>query len=160
MVTPRQGALSFPRRYKYLSLLLLAVLVVFLAWPTTTPQSPIWDVWVLDQSGQPLQGMTVRLSYQNYSAESESHEEDLQTDANGHVVFHPQSLRASRITRALAMARSATAGVHASFGPHAWVWAFGKGLEGVAEVTNWNGAPPRMASKIVAKPGESVIRTY
>jgi len=136
-------------------------MVVFLAWPTTTMQSPMWDVWVVDQSGRPLQGMTVRLSYQNYSAESESHSEDLQTDAKGYVLFYPQTLRASRIRRALAIAQSATEGVHASFGPHAGVSTFGKGLEGDAvndgHVTDWTGEPPRMSSKVAAKPRIAVI---
>jgi hypothetical protein len=164
MAEPRRGVLSFLERHRYIAVLSLAALGVFLAWPTTTIQCPMWEVWVVDQSGQPLQGMTVRLTYQNYSAESESHSEDLQTDAKGYVLFHPQSLRVPRGQRALAIARSATAGVHASFGPHAWVWTFGKGLEGVAvndgHVTDWTGAPPRMASKVVAQPGTSVIRTY
>jgi hypothetical protein len=164
MVEPHRGVFSLLKRHKYISALSLTGLVVFLSWPITTTQCPMWEVWVVNQSGQPLQGMTVRLGYQNYSAESEAHSEDLQTDVNGYVFFHPQSLRVLRVQRALAIARSAMAGAHASFGPHAWVWTFGKGLEGVADddghVTDWTGAPPRMASKILAKPGTSVIRTY
>ncbi len=164
MVEPYRGVLPLLKRHKYSTVLSLAALGVFLAWPVTTAQCPMWEVWVVDQSGQPLQGMTVRLTYQNYSAESEEHSEDLQTDAKGYVFFQPQSLKVLRVQRALAIARSAMAGVHASFGPHAWVWTFGKGLEGVAvndgHVTDWTGAPPRMVSRVVAKPGTSVIRTY
>lgn len=162
MSLPRH--LSFLVRHRYISIFSLAALVVFLAWPTSTVQCPTWEVRVVDQSGQALQGMTVRLTYQNYSAESEAHSEDLQTDAKGYVVFQAQNLRVPRVQRALATARSAMAGVHASFGPHAWVWTFGKGLEGVAvsdgRVTDWTGGPPRMKSKVVAKLGNSVIHTY
>src|SRR5450432_2023982 len=96
-----RGVLSFLKRYRLVAVLLLVALPVFMAWPTTTAQSPMWDVWVLDQSGQPLQGMTVRLTYQNYSAESGSHSEDLQTDASGHVLFRPKSLKVPRIQRAI-----------------------------------------------------------
>src|SRR4029077_11842073 len=105
---------------------------------------------------QPIQGMTVRLTYQNYSAESESHSEDLPTDANGHVLFQAQILRVPRVQRAFVTARSAMQGVHASFGPHASVWTLGKGLDGIAVndgyVTDRTGTPPHMASTIVAKP--------
>jgi hypothetical protein len=152
----RRGFLSFPERYWLVAGLLLVALTVFMAWPTTTAQCPMWDVWVVDQSGQPLQGMTVRLTYQNYSVESGSHSEDLQTDASGHVLFRPKSLKVPRIQRAIGTMESAMGGVHASFGAHAWIWAFGNGLDGDAvsdgHITDWTGAPLRMESKIVAKP--------
>jgi hypothetical protein len=164
MVNPQQSVSFFSWRNKYIGVLSLLAVVTFLAWPTTTAQCPTWEVHVVDQAGQPVERMTVRLSYQNYSAESESHSEDLQTDAKGYVLFHRQNLKVPRIQRILAVARSATGGVHTSFGPHAWVWTFGNGLEGTAvndgKVTDWTGTPSRMVSKIVAKAGDSVIRTY
>ncbi len=164
MDKPHGGLFSRFRKPKIMVAVSLAALLGFLAWPTTTVQCPMWKVQVVDQSGQPLQGMTVRLSYKNYSAESESHEDDLRTDASGYVLFDQKSLRAPRIERALAIVSSATGGVHASFGPHAWVWAFGDGLEGTAvsdgHVTDWTGSPSQMTSKIVAKPVTSLIRTY
>jgi hypothetical protein len=164
MGEPREGFFFPFRRSKYIGALIVAALFAFLAWPTATVQCPTWGVQVVDDSGHPLQGMTVRLSYKNYSGESESHHEDLQTDAKGYVLFHQKSLRAPGVRRALAIVGSATGGVHASFGPHAWVWTFGKGLEGIAvndgHVTDWTGSPSQMTSKIVAKPGTSVIRTY
>ena len=48
---------------------------------------PAWDVWVVDQNGRPVSGVTVRLTYQNYSAELRSLEVDAITDAHGHVRF-------------------------------------------------------------------------
>ena len=164
MGEPHGGLISGFRKPKYIGALSLAALLGFLTWPTATVQCPMWEVQVVNESGQPIEGMTVRLSYMNYSAESKSHEEDLRTNASGYVLFHQKSLRAPRIRRALATVSSATGGVHASFGPHAWVWTFGDGLEGTAisdgHVTDWTGAPSRMTSKIVAKPVTSVIRIY
>jgi hypothetical protein len=134
----------------------LVALILFLAWPTTTAECPIWEVWVVNEAGQPMEGMTVMIHYENYSAEPEGHSEQKQTDAGGYVVFSPRSLEASRWRRILTTIQSAGAGVHASFGPHAWVMTYGNGLEGDAVsngyLTDWTGAPPRMASRIVAKP--------
>jgi hypothetical protein len=134
----------------------LIALVIFLAWPTTNAQSPFWEVWVVNEANQPIEGMTVTLIYQNYSAESEEHSEQKQTDALGYVAFPPQNLKVSRLHRIATTVQSARAGVHASFGPHAWVMASGDGLDGTAVsngyVTDWNGAPARMASRVVVKP--------
>jgi len=48
--------------------------------PLSSLDSPAWDVWVTDQSGQPVSGLTVRLTCQNYSVEQESHEIDATTN--------------------------------------------------------------------------------
>jgi hypothetical protein len=93
--------------------------------------APQWEVLVVDGNGKSVEGMTVRESWQNYSIETEGYEKDLVTDANGKVSFPAQSIRASILRRTLGTLRSAvTTGVHASFGPHAHVFAFGHGLEG------------------------------
>jgi hypothetical protein len=134
-----------------------AVIVVGIALiPLRSLDSPAWDVWVTDQSGHPISGLTVRLTYQNYSAEDKSHETDATTDASGHAAFSAQTLRASVARRAVMMLSSATEGVHAGFGPHATVFAFGKGLQGFAideqrnVVVDWTGKPDRMESRIIA----------
>lgn len=143
------------RKIFFLTISLIA-LTTFLAWPVRTVQSPFWEVWVVDEKGQPIEGITVVLSYHNYSAESEGHSEQKQTDAGGYVVFAPRSLKASRFRRMVTTVQSASAGVHASFGPHAWVMAYGKGSQGEAVsngyVTDWTGTPLRMESRIVARP--------
>src|SRR5579862_548142 len=107
-----------------------AVGAVFI--PLRSFDCPAWDAWVTDQSDQPIAGVTVRLTYRNYSAEQESHEIDAITNAQGHVAFKAQTLSASLGRRAAATLWSAAAGVHASFGPHASVFAFGNGLQGFA----------------------------
>jgi len=117
--------------------------------------APQWDVWVRDESGMPLAGLSVRLSFENYSAESDSHEMTLVTDRSGHVAFPAQFRTASLLQRAFYTAGSAMEGVHASFGNHAFVFVFGGGYEGEAvagqDIANWTGSPTKMASTIVAK---------
>jgi hypothetical protein len=157
-MTDDRVAFGAALRDRKISLLIISsvALIVYLVWPTNTPESPFWEVWVVNEAGQPIEAMTVTLTYENYSAEYEGHSEHKYTDANGYVDFSPTSLRASRLRRIAATLRSAEAGTHASFGPHAWVMASGNGLDGIAVsdgyVTDWTGAPPRMASNIVAKP--------
>ena len=125
--------------------------------PLRSLDCPAWDVWVADQSGQPVSGLTVRLTYQNYSAEQESHEIDATTNAQGHVAFKAQTRSASLGRRVAATLRSAAAGVHASFGPHASVFAFGNGLQGFAidnreVIVDWAGKPGHMESRIIVTP--------
>lgn len=134
----------------------VAIMLAFV--PVRSLSSPAWDVWVADQSGHPVLGVTVRLTYRNYSAESESHEADAMTDVQGHVAFTAQTLNASLGRRIIAMLSSAMAGIHASFGPHASVFAFGRGLQGFAideqrnVLLDWTGKPDRMESRIVVAP--------
>ena len=110
---------------------------------------------MVDGEGRPLQGMMVRLEYQNYSTESTSHELTSQTDKNGRVTFQPQRQSASLIERAFYTASAAMAGVHASFGRHASVIAFGDDWSADAVVgqyvADWTGSPHSMQSRIIAK---------
>ncbi len=133
-----------------------AVMAIIALWPTGYLASPRWEVWVVTQDGQPIQGINVRLVYQNYSAEGRSHEITLMADESGHVLFPPQYERASIIQRVFYAISSAQGGVHASFGRHAYVFAFGGGYEGDAVtgkyVADWRGDPESVQSRIVAKP--------
>jgi hypothetical protein len=125
--------------------------------PIKTLNSPAWNVSVVDQNGQPVCGITVRLSYQNYSAEDKSHEIDGTTDHYGHAAFKPQALSASGASRMVYTLQSALGGVHASFGPHASVFGFGRGLEGFNVdsqdlIAEWTGKSESMQSRIVVRP--------
>jgi hypothetical protein len=117
--------------------------------------APQWNVYVKDERGTPLVGLYVRLSFTNYSAESQGHEITLFTDHSGHVDFPAQYRTASLLQRTFYTVRSAMGGVHASFGKHAFVFVFGGGYEGDAvtgaHVTDWSGSPTKMASTIIAK---------
>ena len=134
-----------------------ALLLVLAAIPIPSTHCPHWNVTVVDQSGRPVPGVTVRLSYTNYSAEDERHEIDKRADESGQVAFPKETLWASSLRRIFYTVLSARAGVHASFGPFASVMAFGRGLEGedVDPTRNilvfWQGRPSRMESKIVMK---------
>jgi hypothetical protein len=137
------------RALLYLVLLLLMVGLI----PVKSLDAPLWKVSVVDESSQPVAGITVRESYQNYSAEFEGHEYDLATDAQGQVVFPPRVIWAPLALRALAVVGSSMGGVHASYGPHAWVFAFGGGAEGDANkngfIEDWTGLPTVNESRII-----------
>jgi hypothetical protein len=135
--------------------LVAAVLLILGAWPITYLASPRWDVWVVTEDGHPIPDINVALHYVNYSAEGESHSAVLWTDGNGHVLFPQQYAKASIYRRVFYTISSAQAGVHASFGRHASVFAYGNGYEGFPVngqyVEDWRGSPDSMQSKVIAK---------
>jgi len=123
---------------------------------------PRWDVSVVDASGQPLPGMTVRLNYQDYSVENVHHEVDQISDSQGKASFPGQWASRPLAWRGAGAVLSAFShGVHASIGRHSDVFAFGGGLRGYAVsngfVTDWTGKPSRMSSKITALDSRSQI---
>ena len=132
------------------ALIVAAVLLLPSLLPISTLNAPEWSVCVLDESNRPVGGVLVRESYQNYSAELEGHEEDLYTDAGGCVSFLPRHVKSSLLKRIVVMLLSATAGGHASFGPHSSVTAFRAGQVGDdirgGLLFVWEGAPTRMRS--------------
>ncbi|MGA8765755.1 MAG: hypothetical protein WB559_01955 [Candidatus Acidiferrales bacterium] len=115
----------------------------------------------MNEAGQPVDGMTVIRHCQNYSAETDGHTDELRTGPDGYVVFDYKTLTASRIKRLLVTLDSAQAGVHASFGPHAYVFAFGNGLEGYDvrdnRIVDWRGVPNHMISRIIVKPRKNPL---
>jgi hypothetical protein len=134
--------------------IIAAVTVGVACIPVKSLNCPAWDVWVIDETAQPVSGMAVRLTFQNYSAESRSHELNATTDAQGHAAFSAQTITVSLGRRALATLSSAMEGAHASLGPHASVFAFGEGLESFAisdqnTLVDWTGKPSHMESRIV-----------
>jgi len=137
-------------RSSIVSILLLVALL-----PMTTLAAPDWSACVIDESSRPVPGVLVRESYQNYSAESEGHEEDQYSDANGCVHFASKSISASLLRRLIAIAHSGMAGVHASFGPYDYVTAFRGGARG-DDVRGgydyaWTGSPRHVDSSLVLR---------
>jgi len=138
--------------------MVLGVLFIMGFLPMRYLASPRWEVWVVKKvDNQPLPGMKVMLDYGNYSAERFNHIITLTTDENGHALFQPTYATASLFQRVLYTSISALAGVHASFGRHATVMLpAGQGYFGVAVsgqyVTDWQGSPESMQSRIVAEP--------
>src|SRR5258708_4939394 len=123
----------------------VAIVFVLCVIPIPYRAAPDWKVWVVDESGKPFPGMTVRLEYENYSVESTGHEEDQTTDEQGYAQFKGRRRWATTLQRCFYTGLSAMALAHASFGLHDWVFVFGKGLEGDAlsgkYVTDWTGQP-------------------
>jgi hypothetical protein len=132
--------------------LMVSILLLAAFLPVTTLGAPDWSVCVVDELNRPLPGVLIRESYINYSAETNEHEEDQYTNAKGCVHFAPKLTRASMLRRLIAIASSATKGVHASFGPYAGVTAFeGSALgEDVRDghVYTWTGSPRHVASTL------------
>jgi hypothetical protein len=145
------------RRYLLVLGALAALLLVGFAWPICYLASPRWEVWVVTKDGRPVPDATVALHYRNYSAEGESHSEDLRTDENEHVLFESHYGKASIYQRIFYTLSAADAGVHASFGRHASVSAFGSagGYIGTSVngkyIEDWRGSPASMQSKIIAQ---------
>jgi hypothetical protein len=142
------------RRLLLFGFVLAVAILVYWLFPVSRLAAPRWEVVVVDERGKPVEGLTVRETWQNYSVEMEGHEADLQTDVNGSATF-PAQKSDFTFLRQIAGMMSALAhlNVHSSYGPHAHVFAFGKGLEGTATtgsfVTDWTGSPPLMRSRIV-----------
>ncbi len=131
----------------------LAVAIgVLLCIPLPMIAAPDWSITGVDGSGLPVEGFTVRESYQNYSIESYGHERDQLTDGSGKAHFARVTAWHSLGRRAVGIILSALmGGLHASFGTHAHVFAFGKG-EGDAirdgYLEDWTGSPSIYMSKI------------
>jgi hypothetical protein len=105
--------------------------------------------------------MNVRLSYQDYSVDKASHEEDRTTDPQGRARFPGRVSSRSVAARGMgALLAGLSQGVHASFGRHAYVMAFGLGLQGsdfsFGILNDWKGEPSHMSSKITAEPSQEL----
>lgn len=79
------------------------------------------------------------------------------TDQRGNASFDAQRVRRPRLIRwGGNVINVVTQGVHASFGCHSYVFAFGNGLEGSpvrdGYIEVWHGTPDHMESRIVAAP--------
>jgi hypothetical protein len=130
----------------------LAAVFISLLIPFPTLGSPRWRVWVTGPDGKPSRGALVRLLWQNYSAEGHSHEEDRRTNGDGFAEFAPHRTWAGLGQRAFFTAKSATAFVHASFGPSAYVFAMQDDWQ-ADDVKNgyeylWNGTPDVVESHL------------
>jgi hypothetical protein len=143
-VLSMNSELSTPNRWRFVA----AAALILGAWPMRYLAAPRWEVWVSSHDGQPITKMNVRLVYQNYSVEGKSHELTLMTDENGYVLFPQQNEKACVFQRVLYTVLSARAGVHASFGRHAYAFA-GTGYE--LDLGDWHGSPESMQSRIVIK---------
>ena len=94
-------------------------------YPLETTVLPSWSLKVVDEQGIGVEGAFVREIWQNYSTETMAHQDDLVSDINGDVVFPRRTTKARILLRVLGPLRNVLlSGVHASFGPDAYVMAF------------------------------------
>lgn len=134
------------RRRLFLALAVTGVLLV----PIPRLRCPDWDVWVVDDDGNAIEGMNVHLDYQDYWIESSSHEKAQITDASGHVRFSAVRTPSSAAAYIFGTVRSfGETGVHASFGRHAFLVAFRMGRRGYSG--DWTGSPSTVRSRIIAR---------
>jgi hypothetical protein len=142
--------------------LVIVVLLVVALIPFPSLIAPDWKITVMDVAHKPVKGSLVRESYQNYSIESQGHESDAITDEFGRVSFPARKIYASLFARISGVLRAATGGVHASFGPSAYVNAFGTEEEGSWEedghIGFWHGSPTHLESTIVLHPMQAPNR--
>ena len=147
--------LTVRTRQTWLRTLLVGLLgaVVASLYPSTSTVCPAWTIQVVDTAGNPLRGAFVRRVWKDYSVESASHEQDAHTDENGHVSFPERTLRSSWLARTFGViSQTVSLGVHASYGPSAYVLAYGhtvggKRLEGSA---NYQAGEP-LAAKLLTR---------
>ena len=131
-------------RFVILGLMLIAAAGF---WPIPALVAPQWSIHVVSRTGEPLKDIVVRESYKDYSAELEGHQEDQRPDDRGNVVFSRKVISASLFKRLFVMTLSATGGVHASYGPDCFVFAFGENLQ--SSTLDWKGSPQYLESTIV-----------
>jgi hypothetical protein len=107
------------------SLVTIAILVIlFIPFPTIVV--PEWKVKVVDQTGKPFVGETVREYRQHYSLESREHEEERITDENGYVDFPRRTIWAPLLWRIISTSLAAVLTLaHGSTGIDAWLMVVG-----------------------------------
>jgi len=106
-------------------------LAVALLLPFPTVVVPAWRIRVVDDLGKPVTNVKIRQHWCHYSVENEGHEADAVPDSGGYVSFPTRRVWAGPLHRVLGPVwNTFTTGVHASFGPKAWIQAWGNGYEG------------------------------
>jgi len=76
-----------------LSVLIVAIAIFFV--PFETQIIPRWNIQVLKKDGTPQRQIRIRQFWEDYSLETEEHEETRFTDERGLVVFPARYVRAS-----------------------------------------------------------------
>jgi hypothetical protein len=142
--------------YRRRIIVALAVALCILVVPFPQLVRPDWDVWVVDEHGNALEGMNVRLIYQDYSLESRSHEDTQTTDGSGHTRFGAKTTISTVGARMVGTLRSfSETGFHASFGRYAYLIVFGKGRQAEYRNASWTGGSSSKQSRIVTRPDSS-----
>jgi hypothetical protein len=96
--------------------------------------APAWTATIVDESGAPQAGVTVREVWQQYSLEAQSHKQESITDLNGTVSFPRRVLwrpYAANVFGAIRKERKDRK--DSTFGPMAYLLATKPGAQGFAD---------------------------
>ncbi len=100
------------------------VIVALLLTPKESLVVPAWTVRVVDKGGKPAERVNVEQIWRDYSLESHDNTEIVVTGSDGIASFPKRSISASTLWRILGPIGSfLSTGVHASYGPSAWIMA-------------------------------------
>lgn len=107
---------------------------------------PAWSVQIVGTDSRPVMGVNVCEVWQDYTLESQSHEETAVTPSDGRVSFPERRISAPPVMRVVGAVRNIlSTGVHSSFGPSSWLVAWDKdGLEGFASYVPRQPLPDRV----------------
>jgi len=87
---------------------------------------PAWSVQIVGTDSRPVAGVNVSEVWQDYTLESQSHEETTVTPSDGRVFFPERRISAPPVMRVVGAIRNIlSTGVHSSFGPSSWLVVWG-----------------------------------
>lgn len=99
---------------------LFVLLAAFLFYPFETTVVPEWKIRVVDESGNPVKGVSVNEGWRHYSIEIHRQEQSLVADDEGYVTFPRRTVRAAFLVRAVG-SMIAALNPHGRTGPHAFI---------------------------------------
>jgi hypothetical protein len=119
--------------------------------------APLWDVWVVDEAGNPVKGIGVTVQHEDFGCEKKDHVETQFTDAKGHVQFAARYLNSTFKCATITTEKMVTFNKNRK--RHARVFAgdaqsalVGNDLDKSGHLVDWHGTPERMRSRIVVHP--------
>jgi hypothetical protein len=135
------------RKFRYILAGFAAAFFLVAFWPVSSPASPRWEVWVVDQAGHPVQGLTVLMSRGDSSESGENTEQNLLTDQNGYAAFAARNVTISALAAILTKMSPSFATVSA-FGQDA-KGNNAKGNKVVSDFAYWHENPLNMQSRLI-----------
>jgi hypothetical protein len=128
------------RRSPRLTILFAVIALILLLFPYKTTVVPEWRIRVIDETGNPFQGATVRQSWYHYSYDVGGID-DLTADEVGYVVFPARTFTAPLLYRVLRGGLAYLRSAHGRLGIRSSVWAYSTGV--VSDFIDYTpGIPP------------------
>lgn len=120
------------KRFRQGAIVAVATLLILSLIPRESVVVPAWSVQIVGVDSRPVEGINVRQVWQDYTLESNSHEEMVVAPRDGRVSFPERRISVPRLMLVVGIIRNVlNSGVHSSFGPSSWLIIWGKDdLEG------------------------------